>query len=98
VQFLRKSLMLLLCVSAIVAGGLFALQNPQPVPLDLLIFKLPEQPIAIWVLSALGVGVVLGLASGLLLTIRRAATIRSLRKERDRLSAAVSKGQSDDIE
>jgi len=49
-------------------------------------------------LSALGVGVVLGLASGLLLTIRRAATIRSLRKERDRLSAAVSKGQSDDIE
>jgi len=90
--------MLLLCVSAIAAGGLFALQNPQPVPLDLLIFQLPEQPIAIWVLSALGVGVVLGLASGLLLTIRRAATIRSLRKERDRLSAAVSKGQSDDIE
>ena len=65
-------------------------------PLDLIVFQLPAQPVAIWVLAALAVGVAVGLAAGALLALRRAATIRRLRKERDRLMAAREKGTERD--
>ena len=95
-RWLRQGLTLLLAVSAVAAGGLFSLQNTQKVPLDLIVFQLPAQPIAIWVLAALAVGVAVGLAAGALLALRRAATIRRLRKERDRLLAAKEKGAERD--
>ena len=91
-HWLRQGLTLLLAVLAIAAGGLFALQNTQAVPLDLVLFHLPSQPIAIWILLALALGVAIGLAAGAVLALRRAATIRRLRKQRDRLLAAAEKG------
>ena len=84
-RWLRQGLTLLLAVGAVAVGGLFSLQNTYEVPLDLIVFQLPAQPVAIWVLAALAVGVAVGLAAGALLALRRAATIRRLRKERDRL-------------
>ena len=95
-RWLRQGLTLLLAVGAVAVGGLFSLQNTQKVPLDLIVFQLPAQPIAIWVLAALVVGVAVGLAAGALLALRRAATIRRLRKERDRLLAAKEKGTERD--
>ena len=95
-RWLRQGLTLLLAVGAVAAGGLFSLQNTQKVSLDLIFFQLPAQPIAIWVLAALAVGVAVGLAAGALLALRRAATIRRLRKERDRLLAAKEKGTERD--
>ena len=91
-HWLRQGLTLLLAVLAIAAGGLFALQNTRAVPLDLVLFQLPSQPIAIWILLALALGVAIGLAAGAVLALRRAATIRRLRKQRDRLLAAAEKG------
>jgi hypothetical protein len=38
----------------------------------------------------------LGLATGSILALRRAATIRQLRKQRDRLLAAADQGSADD--
>ena len=95
-QWLRQGLTLLLAVGAVAVGGLFSLQNTYEVPLDLIVFQLPAQPVAIWVLAALAVGVAVGLAAGALLALRRAATIRRLRKERDRLMAAREKGTERD--
>lgn len=95
-RWLRQGLTLLLAVGAVAVGGLFSLQNTYEVPLDLIVFQLPAQPVAIWVLAALAVGVALGLAAGALLALRRAATIRRLRKERDRLMAAREKGTERD--
>ena len=95
-RWLRQGLTLLLAVGAVAVGGLFSLQNTYEVPLDLIVFKLPAQPVAIWVLAALAVGVAVGLAAGALLALRRAATIRRLRKERDRLMAAREKGTERD--
>ena len=86
----------MLAVGAVAVGGLFSLQNTYEVPLDLIVFQLPAQPVAIWVLAALAVGVAVGLAAGALLALRRAATIRRLRKERDRLMAAREKGTERD--
>ncbi|MDB2642924.1 lipopolysaccharide assembly protein LapA domain-containing protein [Luminiphilus sp.] len=95
-RLLRQFLTVLFALCALLSGGLFALQNTQAVPLDLLLFQLPEQSIAIWLLLALGLGVLLGLSAGSLIAIRRAATIRSLRKRCDRLLLETQKGQADD--
>ena len=95
-RWLRQGLTLLLAVGAVAVGGLFSLQNTYEVPLDLIVFQLPAQPVAIWVLAALAVGVAVGLAAGALLALRRAATIRRVRKERDRLMAAREKGTDRD--
>ena len=91
-RWLRQGLTLMLAVCAVAAGGLFSLQNTAEIPLDLMVVKLPAQPVAIWVLAALAVGVVIGLGTGTLRALRRSATIRRLRKQRDRLLAAAEKG------
>ena len=91
-RWLRQGLTLLFAVGAVAAGGLFSLQNAEEIPLDLIVVQLPAQPVAIWVLVALVAGVVIGLGAGTLLALRRSATIRRLRKQRDRLLAAVEKG------
>ena len=89
---LRQGLTLLLAVGAIAAGGLFSLQNTDEIPLDLILVQLPAQPVAIWILAALAAGVFIGLGAGTLLALRRSATIRRLRRQRDRLLAAAEKG------
>ena len=89
---LRQGLTLLLAVGAVAAGGLFSLQNTDEIPLDLILVQLPAQPLAIWVLAALAAGVFIGLGAGTLLALRRSATIRRLRRQRDRLLAAAQKG------
>lgn len=87
-QWFRKVLTLLLALGAVAVGGLFSLQNTLEVPLDLMVIQLSPQPVAIWILLSLAVGVAIGLATGSILALRRAATIRQLRKQRDRLLAA----------
>ena len=91
-RWLRQGLTLLLAVGAVAVGGFFSLQNTQEIPLDLIVVQLPARPIAIWILAALVAGVVIGLGAGTLLALRRSATIRRLRKQRDRLLAATEKG------
>ena len=91
-RWLRQGLTLLLAVGAVAAGGLFCLQNTEEIPLDLIVVQLRAQPVAIWILAALAVGVVIGLGAGTLLALRRAAMIRQLRKQRDRLLASAEKG------
>jgi len=91
-RWLKQGLTLLLAVGAVAAGGLFSLQNTEKIPLDLILLQLPAQPVAIWILAALAVGVVLGLGAGTLLALKRSATIRRLRKQRDRLLAAAEQG------
>ena len=95
---LRQGLTLLLAVGAVAAGGLFSLQNADEIPLDLILVQLPAQPVAIWVLAALAAGVFIGLGAGTLLALRRSATIRRLRRQRDRLLAAAEKGTGLDSE
>ena len=91
-RWLRQGLTLLFAVGAVAAGGLFSLQNTKEIPLDLMVVQLPAQPLAIWVLAALAVGVFIGLGAGTLLALRRSATIRRLRKQRDRLLAEAKRG------
>jgi putative membrane protein len=97
-RWLRQGLTLLLAIGAVTVGALFSLQNTQPVPLDLMVLQLAPQPVAIWILLALALGVMIGLLAGAWLSLRRAATNRQLRKQRDRLLAAAEKGANGDSE
>ena len=91
-QWLRKGVAVILAIAAVAIGALFSLQNTQAVPLDLIVLQFPPQPIAIWILLALAAGVLIGLSTGAWLALRRAATIRQLRKQRDRLLSASENG------
>ncbi|NLW05772.1 MAG: DUF1049 domain-containing protein [Pseudomonadaceae bacterium] len=58
---LIKSLFTLVLVLALLLLGIwFTLRNQQPVPLDLLFLKLPENSLALWLILSLITGLVLG--------------------------------------
>lgn len=58
---LFKSLFTLILVLALLLLGIwFTLRNQQPVPLDLLFIKLPENSMALWLILSLITGVLLG--------------------------------------
>ena len=59
--FLKNLLALALAIAMAAIGVLFALQNTDPVPLDILVMQLPPRSLALWVLGALVLGGVLGM-------------------------------------
>ena len=89
-KFLHKLLTVVLVLGALTASVLFALQNKQPVPLDVLVYTFQAQSLAVWVLLAFTLGGVTGMAvSSLILLRTRAALIatrRQLGKSRDDLA------------
>lgn len=94
-KLLRKILTLLVVLATLAAGVLFAVQNKDPVALDLLVHTFEPHSLALWVLGAFALGGVAGmLASGaviLRLRAARATANRQLQKantELDRLRTA----------
>ncbi|MFK7829271.1 MAG: lipopolysaccharide assembly protein LapA domain-containing protein [Congregibacter sp.] len=92
--FIRKLIALLLAVAMAGVGVLFALQNTDPVPLDVLFMTLPPRSVALWVLGALALGGLLGLLlSGFAILRLRARLMtanrqtRNAQAEADRLRA-----------
>lgn len=79
--FLRNLLLLVIALAMAAVGVLFALQNPQPVPLDILVMQLPARSVALWVLSALAIGGILGMALSFLAVLRLRARLASLRRQ-----------------
>ena len=72
-------------------GVMFALQNTTRVPLDLLFIQFPDQPLSIWLLATLAVGVFTGLLAGTLITVRLWARVGVLRRQKQRLSTEVDR-------
>jgi uncharacterized integral membrane protein len=97
-KFLRKILTVLLVLAAVGVGALFALQNTAPVPLDLLVYNFEPRSLALWLLSALAVGGVLGMvaSSAILLRLRAslATTRRQLARSRGELEKLRGEGAS----
>lgn len=95
--FIRNLLALLLAIAMAATGVLFALQNAEPVPLDILVMTLSPRSLALWVLGALAVGGILGLILSsfavLRLRTRLIATRRqvsSAQAELDRLRTSLA--------
>ncbi len=92
---LRNLLFVLIVIAALAAAVLFTVQNPEPVALDVLLYKFAPRSIALWVLSAFALGGIAGMlaSSAVILHLRagRASCNRQLRKmnaEVDRLRTA----------
>jgi uncharacterized membrane protein YciS (DUF1049 family) len=94
VSFLRNLLLLLVALAMAAIGVLFALQNPQPVALDILVMKLPERSLALWVLTALAIGGAVGMALSLFAVLRLRARSASLRRQLARSQSELERLKS----
>ena len=91
VRWLRAALTLSLLWLSVFLGTVFATQNTISVPVTLGPWGLGEQPMAVWLLSFLIVGVLLGSLMSFALVIRQRAASASLKRENARLSQRLSK-------
>jgi putative membrane protein len=80
---------LLLMVLAV--GVLFAVQNTDMVALDLVVLKLPERSIALWVLLAFALGGVIGMLTSMGLVLRLRTRLASIRRQLARQEKQASR-------
>lgn len=86
-NWLRKLLSVLVLLAMLAAGVLFALQNREPIALDLLLYTFAPHSLALWVLAALALGAVLGLlaSSVIILRLRTGLAMANRKLEKSRL-------------
>jgi uncharacterized membrane protein YciS (DUF1049 family) len=80
-KLLLNILTILIILAMGAVGVLFALQNTMPVPLDVLVYKFEPRSLALWVLSALAVGGVLGLLISSLIMLRTRAALHASKRQ-----------------
>lgn len=91
-RWLRAAFTLtLLCLSVFI-GAVFATQNTISVSLTIGPWVLGEQPMAVWLLSFLIVGVLLGSLMSSAIVMRQRAACSLLKRENARLSQRLNKG------
>lgn len=90
-KLLRTLVSLLVLVAAVALGVLFALQNTQPVPLDVLLYRFGERSLALWVLLALGLGALLGLLASSLMMLRLRARLATSRRHLERAQTELDR-------
>jgi len=90
-KLLRNILTVLIMLATIAVGVLFALQNKMPVPLDLLVYTFEPRSLALWVLSALALGGVLGMVVSSAILLRLRASLGSARRQLAKARAEVDK-------
>ena len=90
-KILRNLLTALIVIAMIALGILFALQNEVAVPLDLLVYQFEPRSLALWVLSSLAVGGLLGLAISSAIMLRQFASLRSKTRQLGRAQAEIDR-------
>lgn len=89
-KLVGRILLVIALLAVVFVGVLFALQNKEAVPLDLLVYEFSPRSLALWVLLAFALGGVAGiLVSSLILLRGRVALARcrrQLAKSRDELT------------
>ena len=96
-SFLRNLLAVAIALVMVAAGVLFALQNPEPIALDILVMKLPERSLALWVLAALALGGLLGLLLSSLALLRLRARLAATRRQLARAQTEVDRLRTRDL-
>ncbi len=95
--FLRKLLALAIALGMAAVGVLFAIQNPQAVPLDVLVITLPPRSIALWVLGALTLGGVLGVLLSSFAMLRLRARLMAARRQVANAQAELDRNRTRDL-
>ena len=78
---LRRIITVVVVLAAIFVGVLFALQNSEPVALDLLVYTFSPRSLALWVLMAFALGGVAGIAVSSAILLRGRATLANCRRQ-----------------
>lgn len=86
---LRNILLFIAAIAMLALGAMFAVQNDTAVPLDLLLFALPERSVALWVLLAFALGGVIGMLTSLGVTWRLRIVLKSAQRKLDQLARAA---------
>ncbi|APE29571.1 hypothetical protein BOX17_00530 [Halomonas aestuarii] len=91
-RWLKGLILAIILLAVLLIGILFAVNNQQALPLNLIWIELPAVSLSVWLLAALAVGVLLGMLamSGVYLRLRTLLTRaqrhnQQQRKELDRL-------------
>jgi putative membrane protein len=77
----RRIITALVVLAAIFVGVLFALQNREPVALDLLVYTFAPRSLALWVLTAFALGGIAGIAVSSAILLRGRATLANCRRQ-----------------
>jgi len=83
-KWIKRLSALALLLAVLVFGVFFTLQNTQPIALDLLFIVLPEQYLALWVLSAFALGGVVGVIVSSLAIVQLRGKQMSLQRKLQR--------------
>jgi len=97
VRALKRLVIIVVLIFVLVIGVLFSIQNTLPVPLDLLLIQLPEQPIALWLFLFLAFGGISGVSLGLVAIIRLKAHTSLLRRRVEKLEQELVKQRAADF-
>jgi putative membrane protein len=88
---LRNLLTAVVVLAMLVVSVLFALQNNEPVPLDLLVYTFGPHSLALWVLVAFALGGSLGMIVSSVILVRTRASLGACRRQLDRAQQDISK-------
>ncbi|MCR9103774.1 MAG: LapA family protein [Gammaproteobacteria bacterium] len=99
-KFLKNLITVIAILAMIAVGGLFAVANDAPVPLDLLALQLAPQSLAVWVLAAFVLGGLLGMlvSSALMLRLRTSLSASRRRLDKTRTELAKLRDQNPGVE
>ncbi len=88
-KLLRNILTVIIVLAMVGVGVLFALQNEVAVPLDLLVYKFEPRSLALWLLSSLAIGGLLGLLISSFIMVRQRASLSATRRQLVKARAEV---------
>ena len=98
-KLLRTLITVIVVLATLAVGVLFALQNKEPVPLDLLVYAFEPRSLALWLLAALALGGAAGMLISSLIVVRLKASLstaqRQLAKSRTEVDSLRTAGLTD---
>ena len=98
-KLLRTLITVIVVLATVAVGVLFALQNKEPVPLDLLVYAFEPRSLALWLLGALAVGGAAGMLISSVMIVRLRASLsaaqRQLAKSRTEVDSLRTAGLTD---
>ena len=88
-KLLINLLYVIIVLATVAIGVLFSLQNSQLVPMDMLVYQFQPHSLALWVLSALALGGVLGIVTSWGIVLKLRASLRIARRQLQRSQQEV---------
>jgi putative membrane protein len=88
-KYLRSLMTIVIVLSTLAVGVLFALQNKDPISLDLLVYTFDPKSLALWVLVSLTLGGFLGMLMSSAIVLRLRASLGSVNRKLSKANAEL---------